>query len=150
MSWTDLKSLETMRKLRDRFNIQTFIETGTFKGHNAEIHSADFPFVYTVEKVPEYYEKAVQRLAQYPNVFPILRDSSEWLKLVSDDIKNKLFGDIVMIYLDAHFYDASLSPEEKWVVLKELRALEDVENCVIAIHDCLDHRPDSAPAPQRA
>ena len=36
MCWLDKNSVEQIKKLRDKFNISTFIETGTFKGVNAK------------------------------------------------------------------------------------------------------------------
>ena len=37
--------------------------------------------------------------------------------------------------MDAHFYDATLPLDKKWVVLNELKALKGFKNCVICIHD---------------
>ena len=50
-------------------------------------------------------------------------------------MKDKFKKGIKFIYLDAHFYDSTLPPEKRFVVLDELNALEDTKNCIIAIHD---------------
>ena len=132
MSWTDLKSVEQFKKLRDFYNIKTFVETGTFRGVNAEVHSQNFDKVITCELMPEYYDIAIKRLSKYNNVFCILGNSIEFLNNVK---KSTHKNDIIFIYLDAHFYDPSLSPDDRWVVLKELKSLADFGDCVIAIHD---------------
>lgn len=133
MSWTDKKSIEQIKKFRDTFNIETFIETGTFRGFNAFHHSYNFKHVYSCELVDEYYKLSKTALDWYKlknvNLFKI--DSPKFLNI----IKQLFTEDIIFIYLDAHFYDPSLPKEDRWVVLKELDALKNTKNCVIAIHD---------------
>ena len=129
MSWTDKKALEQIIKLRDYYNIDTFIETGTFKGDNAKLHANDFKKVITCEVNKEYYLEAKKKLAPYRNVECILESSFELLP------KIKHFTDLELIYLDAHFYDPSLPKEDRWVVVKELVSLKNTNNCVIVIHD---------------
>ncbi len=41
----------------------------------------------------------------------------------------------ILFYLDAHFYDAALPKNKRWVVKDELKALAEFTNCIIAIHD---------------
>jgi len=130
MSWTDTKSIGQILKLRDLYNIKTFIETGTFRGVNAEVHALNFQKVITCELITEYYEDATKRLNKYVNVTRHLTDSSKFLKYL-----NRPDDEIQFIYLDAHFYDPNLKPEDRWVVLKELKALKGYTNCVIVIHD---------------
>ena len=132
MSWTDIKSIETMKKLRDRFNVKVFVETGTFRGNNAEVHSRNFETVLTVEIEPEYYFRSKKRLYNYTNVYQTLANSPDYLRKILPALKTV---GTVMFFLDAHFYDATLPPEDKWVVVQELRALEGFENCIIIIHD---------------
>ena len=42
---------------------------------------------------------------------------------------------MIFFFLDAHFYDPDLPPDEKWVVVNELKALDGFKNCIICIHD---------------
>lgn len=135
MCWLDKKSIEQMLKLRDLFQISTFIETGTFKGVNARFHSLNFREVLTCDISEEYLEKARERLKGYKNVSIIKQSSPDFLKSFIKDYKEKKRQDIVFIYLDAHFYDPDLPPNEKWVVVNELKALKGFRNCVICIHD---------------
>lgn len=135
MSWIDKKSIEQVLKLRDKFRIQTYIETGTFKGVNAKFHAQNFKEVLTCDIDEEYLEKARERLKPYKNVFIYKQSSPEFLKSFVERYNSEGRRDIVMFYLDAHFYDPALPPEEKWVVKNELKALAGFENCVIYIHD---------------
>ncbi len=135
MSWTDKKSIEQILKLRDRFNISTFVETGTFKGINAKFHAQNFKEVLTCELIEEYFEIAKERLRPYRNVFIYKQSSPKFLKWFIQRYNQEGRRDVVFIFLDAHFYDPSLPPEEKWVVINELKALKGFKNCIICIHD---------------
>lgn len=135
MSWTDKKSIEQILKLRDKFNIRTFIETGTFKGVNAKFHAQNFKEVLTCDISDEYLKMARERLKPYKNVFIYQQSSSDFLSWFIKEYNLKRRKDIVFIYLDAHFYDPNLPPEKKWVVIKELKTLEGFRNCIVCIHD---------------
>jgi hypothetical protein len=132
MSWTDKKALEQINKLRDEFDVKLFIETGTFHGVNAAVQANNFKSVITCEVNLKYYQEAWVRLHKYPNVIQICQDSAHFLHTLTyfvDPLQPWIF------FLDAHFYDPELAPEDRWVVLKELKALKGVKNCIIIIHD---------------
>jgi len=135
MSWTDKQAIRTICKLRDRFNISTFVETGAFMGVNAELHSKNFHYVYTCEKVPKYAEKARERLKKYPNVFLFEKSSPDFIRDFLNRYREKNKKDILIFYLDAHFYDPSLPKNKRFVVLDELKELKDFHNCIIITHD---------------
>ena len=135
MSWTDKKSIEQILKLRDTFNISTFVETGTFKGINAKFYAQNFKKVLTCELIEEYFKIAKERLKPHKNVFIYRESSPKFLKGFLQKYNQEGRRDIVFIYLDAHFYDPNLPPDEKWVVVNELKALKGFNNCVICIHD---------------
>lgn len=135
MSWTDKKSIEQILKLRDKFNISTLVETGTFKGINAKFHAQNFKEVLTCELMEEYFKIAKERLRPYKNVFIHKQASPDFLRGFIQKYNQENRKDIVFMYLDAHFYNPSLPPEEKWVVVQELKALKGFKNCIISIHD---------------
>jgi len=135
MSWTDKKSIEQILKIRDKFNISTFIETGTFKGINAKFHAQNFKNILTCELKDEYFKMAEERLKHYNNVHVYKQSSPEFLKWFIKAYNLEGRQDIVFIYLDAHFYDPTLPSDKKWVVVNELKALAGFKNCVICIHD---------------
>jgi len=129
MSWTDKQAVEIIKYLRDKYKIKTFVETGTFKGINAEIQSKNFEYVFTCEKKEEYFFEAGFRLKNYDNVIIYLEDSSEFLKNI---IKNERF----IYYLDAHFYQKGCKTnKERFVVLNELESLKEDKKSIIIIHD---------------
>ncbi len=135
MCWLDKKSIEQMLKIRDDFDISTFVETGTFKGINAKFHAQNFKEVLTCDIIDEYLRVATKRLEPYKNVFVYKQSSPDFLKLFIQKYNEQGRKDIVFMFLDAHFYDPSLPPDEKWVVINELKALKGFKNCVICIHD---------------
>ncbi|MCH7534198.1 MAG: hypothetical protein IH948_00330 [Bacteroidetes bacterium] len=135
MSWTDKASVEHIKQLRDIFKVKTFIETGTFKGINAKLHSNNFNEVLSVERIKKYYDIAKQRL-KIENVHLFNMDSAEFLKDFVNRYKRENRNDYVIIYLDAHFYDfTEQSGLSQFTILNELRALKDFKNCIIVIHD---------------
>src|SRR3989338_1582117 len=134
MSWLDKTAVEQILKLIDRFNISAFLETGTFKGINAKFQAQNFKEVLTCEISDDYLKAARERLKDNKNVRIFKQSSPDFLLAFIEEYKKKKRKDIVFVYLDAHFYDPSLPPEEKWVVVNELRALKGFKNCVICIH----------------
>ena len=135
MSWLDKTSIEQILKIRDKFNISTYVETGTFKGVNAKFHAANFKEVLTCDISDEYLESARERVKKDKNVTIFKQSSPDFLRSFIERYHREERGDIVFIYLDAHFYDPALPPDEKWVVINELKALKGFKNCVICIHD---------------
>ncbi len=130
MSWTDKKAVEVIKYLRDKYNIKTFIETGTFKGVNARLHSKNFNLVMTCEKNKDYYKEAKANLYLYPqykNVVLRNEDSPTFLK--------KLSLGTFIFYLDAHFYDPAAPLNDKFVVKRELDNMKKFKDSVIIIHD---------------
>ncbi len=129
MSWTDNKSISVIKYLRDKYNITSFIETGTFMGVNAQLHSNNFDWVHTCEKVMKYYLEAGERLYKSENVLQAFSTSPEYLKWTAKYYKN------TMIYLDAHFYDPEMPKGKgKFVILNELKSLKGYSGPII-IHD---------------
>ena len=129
MSWTDNKSIKVIKYIRDKYKIKSFIETGTYVGVNSQLHSKNFDWVYTCEKVKEYYDKADKRLDKYDNVLMALASSVDWLKWSAK------YYDSTMVYLDAHFYDPKMPKGKgKFVILDELKSLKGYKGPIV-IHD---------------
>jgi len=135
MSWLDKKSIEQMLKLRDLYNISTFVETGVFKGVNIRLHSFHWDTVMSCDIMDEYISISKEYTKDRHNVIIKKESSPDFLKGFINEYHKKNRDDIVFIFLDAHFYDPNLPPEEKWVVVNELKALQDFKNCVICLHD---------------
>jgi hypothetical protein len=136
MSWTDKRAIETIKQLRDYYEVTDFVETGTFMGINARLQANNFDFVFTCEKVPEYHRKALDRLVGFENVTLRLMDSPEFLSKYIKEYKDQEREDTPIFYLDAHFYDPKMPKGKgKFVVLKELQALKGFNNSIVIIHD---------------
>lgn len=136
MSWTDKVALETIDKLRVGFGIKHYIETGTFRAINAIVQANKFDYVWTCENHQEAVDICDFKLEHKYNIYFYQETSPKFLKF----IKNKLEKEaLTFIYLDAHFYDPNVpkdaNPDKRFVVLEELKTLEDTKNCIIAIHD---------------
>jgi hypothetical protein len=133
MSWTDQKSIRVINFLKNKFNINTFVETGAFKGINAKFHSKNFKTVLTCENNNAYYEQAKQRLkdsvmgAYCRNVTIVKEDSPKFLKNIPD-------GKYIF-YLDAHFYNPKIPKNKRFVVLDELKNMIKFKDSIIIIHD---------------
>lgn len=132
MSWTDKKALETIAKIRDTFKVKTLIETGTHMGVGARAFSCMFEKVFTTEVNTDSVRKAYEtRLKHVSNVVQVVSSSPRFLSIIKEVIKDE----IVIIYLDAHFYDEGLPKEKRFVILEELEALKGMRNCILVIHD---------------
>mgnify|MGYP001589207198 CR=1 FL=1 len=68
MSWTDLKSIEHIKQIRDLFNVKFFIETGTFLGMNVLAHKDNFKCIRSCEINEEYYNKVLNKCKNYKNI----------------------------------------------------------------------------------
>lgn len=135
MAWNDKAMMQTFLQLKDEFKIDTFVETGTYKGFNAELYSHYFKDVITVEINKQFVEFANQRLKGISNVKLYNMPSWEFLIDFKKCYDRNQRSDIVFFYFDAHFYDPNLPKDDKWVIIKELMAIEGFRNSVICIHD---------------
>lgn len=135
MSWTDKQSLATIKQLRDDFKIKHFIETGTYKGINADVHSKNFDYVFTCDINTTSLNEAQARLDSKPNVYVFNSPSVLTIGAARQFYDKNKREDILFFYLDAHFYDSRLPKDKRFVVLDELEALKGFKNAVIAIHD---------------
>ena len=135
MSWTDKQSIKHINELKNIYKVKTLVETGTFKGITARLQSQNFKEVLTVELLKEYYEVAKKRLKDYQNVYIFNMDSSKFLTDFIKRYKRENRNDFIIFYLDAHFYDPQLQKKDRFVVLKELKALKNFRNAIIVVHD---------------
>jgi hypothetical protein len=135
MSWTDKKAVEVIKFIRDKFKVTQFVETGTFKGINLQLHSKNFKSVVGCELVKDYYFESCERLCGklIEGEAYIWNESSP--VFLKSWISQGLFDKMPIIYLDAHFYDAKLPKNKRFVVIDELKALKGFKDCIIIIHD---------------
>jgi len=112
--------------LKKTYDINTAIETGTFKGNTTVFLSLLFDDVYTIEIVESTYKTTTSKLKDYPNVQCFLGSS----EVVLVDLLPKIKGQRALFYLDAHW-------EDHWPLREELKEISKThhDNCVIVIDD---------------
>jgi len=135
MCWVDKNSVEQMIQLKKKYNISQFVETGVFKGVNARLHSFHWDKVISCDIIDEYIDIAREYNKDRNNVFIEKMSSPDFLKKFVKEYREQERDDYVFIFLDAHFYDPNLPPEEKWVVVNELKALKGFDKGIICLHD---------------
>ena len=135
--WLDRGSCGITEQLRDHFKIHTFIETGTYRGVNLKFWSYRFDTVIGVDLHRRYFRETSRKLNGRINAEIVCEDSFKFLEDFAYKYYQDERQDIILIYLDAHFYvqGGQKMKEERWVVLRELQSLVGCKNCVLVIHD---------------
>lgn len=87
-----------VRRYASKYKIDTFVETGTFKGNMVNAVIDLFDSIYTIELDAGLYKRAKQRFVNHDNVFVFNGDSGKVLK----DIV-KIIDKPVIFWLDAHY-----------------------------------------------
>lgn len=122
-----------MQFLIKRFNLTTFIETGTLGAGTTLIAAPLFESVHTIELDERLYNLSKERLLHLPHVICHRGESGEVLRAILPTIAgNPLF------WLDAHFCgEGSAWGKNETPILEELDAIADsnVKDCVILIDD---------------
>jgi hypothetical protein len=110
---------ELVLRLANRFNIETFVETGTYRGTTAAWAATHFRSVYTIEQSAEFYEKARLELVQYKNITVLHADSSDGLRELSSKIHSSC-----LFWLDAHWSGGGTAGAERQCpLLDEIRSV---------------------------
>lgn len=85
--------------LKSALDIETFVETGTYKGGTALWAAQHFRHVYTIEGFRPRFDAVTRAHAgQHPNLTFIFGDSRHYLARVLGDIEER-----TMLWLDAHW-----------------------------------------------
>lgn len=90
---------ELALKLRDKYNLETFLETGTYRGESCIWAAENFEHVISIEKDPRRYQKAMGITRKFENVKLCLGDSRDLLFTVLRDVRTP-----ALVYLDAHLF----------------------------------------------
>ena len=86
-------------KLTAKYNIQSAVETGTYRGFTAKGLAAIVPMVYTIELMSDAYRYATDTLSSTPNVQQYLGSSPHVLSDLIPKIKHP-----TLYFLDAHWH----------------------------------------------
>jgi FkbM family methyltransferase len=131
-----------VRALRAQLPLESFVETGTFRGDTAHAMAPHFPSVHTIELADELYARAVERLAPLKNVTVVHGSSPEALK----SLWKTLSGKSVLYWLDAHWCGGPTSGAAyECPVLAEIAAIRSLNDQSVVLID--DARFFIAPPP---
>ena len=109
MCWIDRESVRQVLKIRDKYKINTFIETGTFRGINTRLYSFYFKEVFSCDICDDYLKIAREYNKDRSNIMFKKQSSCDFLKDFINKYKKQKRNDIIFIFLDAHFYDTNFS-----------------------------------------
>ncbi|MDP4115053.1 MAG: hypothetical protein Q8903_02905 [Bacteroidota bacterium] len=83
---------------KEKFNLDTLVETGTFRGDMMYCMKGEFKKLYSIELAEGLYKKAKKRFKKYPNVNILFGDSGEVLKSLVPSFQLP-----VLFWLDGHY-----------------------------------------------
>lgn len=114
-----------LQNLIEKFNIDTIVETGTYKGWSTNILAQTNKKVITIEINEESYKKAKEFNSKHSNIDFYLGSSQ---KVIEEVIPNGISH--VLFFLDAHW-------GEFWPLLDELEMIhrKNLISPIIIIHD---------------
>lgn len=118
---------EEVERIINKFNINYVIETGTSNGVTTEWFSQRVKNVSTIEIIESTYKGCLNTYKHLTNINFYMGSSDEILDTV---INNMDTDEIILFYLDAHWYD-------NWPLLKELEIIGKLKhnNAIIIIDD---------------
>ena len=108
MCWVDKKSVKNMFKLRDKYGINTFVETGVFKGVNVRLHSFHWDKILSCDISDEYISIAKDYTIDRDNIFIEKLSSPDFLRKFIKNYKEQGRDDYVFIFLDAQHIRTSI------------------------------------------
>jgi hypothetical protein len=96
--------------LAKKFNLKTFIETGTHWGGTLKAMQPHFDQLYSIELSEKWYKHAVSMFSSVWNIYPIQGDSATELPKLLE----KISVTPTLFWLDAHYSggDTALAPED--------------------------------------
>jgi hypothetical protein len=118
--------------IKEHFAIDTFVETGTFKGQTASWAAGLFSEVYTIENSEELFGLLEKTLNNYKNIHKIFGNSASELEEIDAEIKNP-----AIFWLDAHWCGGNTyGAIDPCPLLKEIMIIQQSElNHIILIDD---------------
>ncbi len=83
---------------KNKFDLNTLVETGTFQGEMVEAQRRNFSKIYSIELSHDYYQRAVEKFERFKHIQIIEGDSSVKLKEVT-----KILNEPALFWLDGHY-----------------------------------------------
>lgn len=122
-----------IKELKEKFSIEHFIETGTYKGVTAKWASEEFKKVSTIELSEQHYRQNLKKYKNIPSINFVFGSSRTCIKKIITENKN----DKMLFWLDAHPCGAYTAGESvEWPILKEIEIINElVDDAFIFIDD---------------
>ncbi len=115
-----------MLELKEKFNVETIIETGTQYGYTTKWFSENFDNVFTIEADANHFSISRENLKGIKNITSMFGKSEDLIMDAISQAKGK-----ILFFLDAHGCEIGGT-----ALLEELRAIGEIaKNSVVAIHD---------------
>jgi hypothetical protein len=144
---SDAYKRQEMKRYQARYGLETFVETGTFRGDTVEAMRYTFKEVYSIELDRGYYESLQRRFTGVANVHLLYGDSA----VILPELLGAISKTNTLFWLDAHAGNpirATTTPEQNYrglvgvgkydfSGLPELEYLlgQGLSNCVIMVDD---------------
>ncbi|MEM6468420.1 MAG: hypothetical protein AAF802_02540 [Planctomycetota bacterium] len=113
-------------------NIETFIETGTYRGGTCSWAAEHFKVVHTIERAEQIFQENQTRLADVKGLRMHLGDSRDRLP----EIVNELGTSPAIHWLDGHWSGGFTAGEQdECPLIEELACLRGRENDIVLIDD---------------
>lgn len=122
-----------IKEFQQKYNIDTFVETGTYLGETIRGVKDFFQEIYSIELDQTLFEIAVNNFASNPKIKILQGDSANTLPFVFDLINRR-----TLFWLDAHASGGITARGEKVTpVTEELLAIKNnsIKNHIILIDD---------------
>jgi hypothetical protein len=104
--------------LRDRFDLTTLVETGTFEGESALWAAEHFANVVTIDIRDDFQEMARLRCLDHRNIEFLMGDTRYWLPGVVRCLDRP-----ALCWLDAHAAPGLFGDAHDWPILDELEII---------------------------
>ena len=106
---------ELIRSMAAEYQLDTFIETGTFKGDSLAEARSIFPKCYSIEIAEPYYLKAKERFSDVQGIHLLLGNSADKLREIDfSNVTSALF------WLDAHYSGGPTGGKDDCPLLREV------------------------------
>ena len=108
-------------KLKEQFNVKTFVETGTYYGGTAVWASRVFNNVITIEYSKSLYEQTKTKCKNIDNIEFLFGDSRTVLKELSLRMES-----LAVVWLDAHWSgDITYGEDDQCPLIEEINIIND-------------------------
>lgn len=90
---------KVVNEVRKKYGLETFVETGTFKGHMVEAQRKNFKKLFSIELDNKLFSTAEKYFSGFPHIKILHGDSAKKLTGMLDEISK----DSILFWLDGHY-----------------------------------------------